>query len=83
MGVSRIDLSNEYFARRATTRLGYRALKKIAFNSIEHSFLDEAGKRNAGKQLDESFELFEREVAAQQSLFGNVGTLIGSWFRSP
>jgi len=82
-GVSRIDLTNEYFRAARDYPLGYRALKKIAYNSIEHSFLDEAGKRNAVKELDEAYRLFERDVAARYSLMDNVGTLIGSWFRSP
>ena len=39
-GVSRIDLSNEYFRAARDYPLGYRDLKEIARNSIEHAFLD-------------------------------------------
>jgi len=38
-GVSRIDLTNEYLRAALTYDLGYRELKAMARNSLEHSFL--------------------------------------------
>jgi hypothetical protein len=80
-GVSRIDLTNEYLRAARDYPLGYRDLKRIARHSIEHAFLGPAAKRNAHRQIDASFARFEREVAAERSLAGNVAALIAAWFR--
>jgi hypothetical protein len=80
-GVSRIDLSNEYFRAARDYPLGYRDLKRIARNSIEHAFLDEAARRNAFAELDKAFEAFEKSVAAEKNVLRNTGAVIASWFR--
>ena len=80
-GVSRINLTNEYFRAARDYPLGYRDLKQIARTSIEHAFLADAAKNEALKRLDESFATFEQEVVRQGSLFGNARTLVASWFR--
>jgi adenosine deaminase len=79
-GVSRIDLTNEYFRAARDYRLGYRALKEIARNSLTYSFLGDADKQAELKRFDQSTAEFERAVAAERSVFGNMGTLIGSLF---
>ena len=57
MGVSRIDLSNEYFRAARDYPLGYRELKRTARNSIEYSFL-------GAKEKDEELKRFDKAVAA-------------------
>ena len=71
-GVSRINLTNEYFRAARDYPLGYRDLKQIARTSIEHAFLGDAAKGEVFKRLDETSDTFEREVVARGSLFGNV-----------
>ena len=66
-GVSRIDLTNEYFRAARDYPLGYRDLKTIARNSIEHSFLDDAAKRDAFATLDKAFAAFEKAVADERT----------------
>ena len=80
-GVSRIDLTNEYFRAARDYPLDYGALKGIARASIEHAFLGDTAKNTAVKQLDEAFRKFEQDVVKQGSLFGNAGALVASRFR--
>ena len=80
-GVSRIDLTNEYFRAARDYPLGYRDLKEIARASIEHAFLADHVKAGAFKQLDDTFRRFEQDVVKQGSLFGNAWALVVSWFR--
>ena len=80
MGVSRIDLSNEYSRAARDYPFGYRELKKIARNSIEYSFLSSAEKDAQLKKFEQASAEFERAVADERSVFGNMGTLIGSLF---
>lgn len=47
-GVSRIDLTNEYLRAALTYDLGYRDLKTMARNSLEHSFLPGASLWRSG-----------------------------------
>jgi len=73
MGVSRIDLSNEYVRAARDYPFGYRELNKIARNSIDHSFLDAAEK-------DTQIKKFERQVRgcqddAHQSGCENAGNV--------
>jgi adenosine deaminase len=79
-GVSRIDLTNEYFRAARDYRLGYRELKELARNSLTYSFLADKDKRDALARFDRSADEFERAVADQRSVFGNMGTLIGALF---
>ncbi|MFO1533984.1 MAG: hypothetical protein ABR562_10010, partial [Thermoplasmatota archaeon] len=62
-GVSRIDLTNEYFRAARDYRLGYRDLKAIARNSLTYSFLADKDKRDALARFDASVAEFERAVA--------------------
>ena len=80
-GVSRIDLSNEYFRAARDYPLGYRDLKAIARNSIEHAFLDAAAKRDAFATLDKAFAAFEASVAKEGGIWRNTGTVIAHLLR--
>jgi adenosine deaminase len=79
-GVSRIDLTNEYFRAARDYRLGYRELKEIARNSLTYSFLRDIDKQAALERFDKSAAEFERAVAGERSVSGNMATLIGSLF---
>ena len=46
-GVSRINLTNEYFRAARDYGLSYRTLKAIARNALTYSFLDERQKRES------------------------------------
>jgi len=80
-GVSRIDLTNEYFRAARDYPIDYRALKTIARASIEHSFLDDTAKSAALTQLNDAFRKFEQEVVKKGSLFGNAWALVASSWR--
>ncbi len=83
-GVSRIDLTNEYFRAARDYPFGYRDLKKIARNSIEHSFLGAAEKAAQMKSLDQASAEFEtRDCEASAALLRNIGALIAGLFRWP
>jgi adenosine deaminase len=75
-GVSRINLTNEYFRAARDYGLGYRLLKAIARNALIHSFLDERQKRIELARFDRSYAEFERSVASRQSPLANAITLI-------
>jgi adenosine deaminase len=79
-GVSRIDLTNEYLRAARDYRLGYRDLEALARNSLTYSFLAGKDKRDALARFDASVAEFERAVADERSVFGNMATLIGSLF---
>jgi hypothetical protein len=79
-GVSRIDLTNEYFRAARDYRLGYRELKEIARNSLTYSFLRDIDKQAALERFDKSAAEFERAVAGERSVSGNMATLIRSLF---
>jgi adenosine deaminase len=80
MGVSRIDLSNEYARAARDYPLGYRELKQISRDSLDHSFLSGEEKSAQLKKLEQAFAAFERAVANEKNLFGNLGTLIAAPF---
>jgi adenosine deaminase len=80
-GVSRIDLSNEYFRAARDYPLGYRELKAIARNSIEYSFLGADAKRNALAELDKAFATFEKSVADESNALSNAGAVLAHAFR--
>ena len=79
-GVSRIDLTNEYFRAARDYRLGYRELKELARNSLTYSFLGDRDKQAALERFDKSIAEFEHAVTAEKSVFGNMGALIGALF---
>ena len=75
-GVSRINLSNEYFRAARDYGLGYGALKAIARNSLTHSFLDERDKQVELDRLDRASAAFERAEAGRQSALRNFAMLL-------
>jgi adenosine deaminase len=77
-GVSRIDLTNEYFRAARDYGLGYRELKAIARNALVHAFLDEEARRKELDRFDQSSAAFERAEAGRQSLPRNVAMLLTS-----
>jgi hypothetical protein len=80
-GVSRIDLTNEYFRAARDYPLGYRDLKAIARASIEHSFLDADAKKNALGEMDKATVAFERGVAAERNMLAKARAIMAAWFR--
>jgi adenosine deaminase len=75
-GVSRINLSNEYFRAARDYGLDYRTLKAIARNALTYSFLDEADKRKELGRLDRASAEFERSMAGERSRWQNATALI-------
>jgi adenosine deaminase len=65
-GVSRIDLSNEYFRAARDYDLGYRALKAIARNALIYSFLQPEEKQAQLQRFDRSSADFERSVTGRR-----------------
>lgn len=62
-GVSRNNLSNEYLLFTSRYKPSYDTLKKVVYNSIRYSFLNQAEKTNQLRQLDQRFVTFEATVA--------------------
>jgi adenosine deaminase len=81
MGVSRIDLSNEYLRAARDYPLGYRALKRIARNSLEYSFLKGDEKDTQIRKFEQASADFERAFANEHNLFSNLGALLAHMFR--
>jgi adenosine deaminase len=75
-GVSRIDMTNEYFRAARDYGLDYRTLKAIARNSLSHAFLDAAQKRTELERFDRTCTDFERSVAGRQTPLQNLATLL-------
>jgi hypothetical protein len=75
-GVSRIDLTNEYFRAVRDYALGYRELKSIARNALRYSFLDAEQKRDQLERFEQRSAEFERSVASRQSPLRNAVALI-------
>jgi adenosine deaminase len=75
-GVSRINLTNEYFRAARDYGLSYRLLKAIARNALIHSFLDERQKREELERFDRSYAEFERSLASRRPLIRNLAALI-------
>jgi adenosine deaminase len=75
-GVSRINMTNEYFRAVDDQGLDYRTLKAIARNALIYSFLDEAQKRSELERFDRAYAEFERSLARQQPALRNVVALM-------
>ncbi|HXL48846.1 MAG TPA: adenosine deaminase [Xanthobacteraceae bacterium] len=75
-GVSRIDLTNEYFRAARDYGLGYPQLKAIARNSLDYSFLGDDQKRDQLERFERRCAEFERSVASQQSPLQNAMAVI-------
>ena len=75
-GVSRINLTHEYFRAARDYGLSYRLLKAIARNALIHSFLDEGQKREELERFDRSYAEFERALASRRPLIRNLAALV-------
>jgi hypothetical protein len=75
-GVSRIDLTNEYFRAARDYGLGYPQLKAIARNSLDYSFLGDDQKRDQLERFERRCAEFERSVASRQSPLQNAMAVI-------
>ena len=75
-GVSRINLTNEYFRAARDYGLSYRTLKAIARNALIHSFLDERQKREELDRFDRSYADFERTQVQGRSTLQNAVSLL-------
>lgn len=75
-GVSRIDLSSEYFRAARDFGLGYRALKAIARNALVYSFLPADDKRRQLDRFARSSAEFERSVIGPGLQFRNILALL-------
>ena len=62
-GVSRNNLSNEYFLFTSRYKPSYDTLKKVVGDSIRYSFLSATEKASQLHQLDQRFAKFEAAVA--------------------
>ena len=62
-GVSRNNLSGEYLLFITRYKPSYDELKKVAYNSIRYSFLNESEKLAEIKSLDKRFASFEDKTA--------------------
>jgi adenosine deaminase len=77
-GVSRINLTNEYFRAARDYGLDYRTLKAIARNALIYAFLDEAQKRKEIERFDQASAEFERATASRLSLLQKLVALIAT-----
>jgi len=75
-GVSRINMTNEYFRAVTEQGLDYRTLKAIARNALIHSFLDEAQKRSELERFDRAYAEFERALARERAGLQNLIALM-------
>lgn len=75
-GVSRINMTNEFFRAVDDQGLEYRTLKAIARNALTYSFLDDAQKRSELERFDRAYIEFERSLAREQSALRNVMALM-------
>jgi adenosine deaminase len=75
-GVSRIDVTNEYFRAARDYGLSYRTLKAIARNALLRSFLGEKQKGDELKRFDRSFAEFERAQARSRPPLQNILALL-------
>jgi adenosine deaminase len=80
MGVSRIDLTNEYLRAARDYHLGYASLKAIARAALTYSFLDDAGKQQELKRFDAASAAFEHAMAAHASLWQDFHLIIKAEF---
>src|SRR5690606_35677389 len=58
-GVSRSDLTQEFFRAATEQGLGYRELKEMARNSLRYAFVEEPVKARLLEALERDFEAFE------------------------
>jgi hypothetical protein len=75
-GVSRSNLTNEYFRAARDYGLSYRTLKTIARNALDYSFLGEQQKNEELKRFDLSVAEFERSEASKRPLAQKLVALL-------
>ncbi len=63
-GVSRNNLSGEYVLFASRYKTDYAEIKKLSYNSLRYSFLNDADKQRLIKQLDSRYAKFEAQIAA-------------------
>ena len=59
-GVARSDMTHEYLRAAETYNLSYSDLKRMARQSLEHSFLNTSDRAQAQKKLEQAFTSFEK-----------------------
>jgi len=59
-GVARSDMTHEYLRAAETYNLTYSDLKRLARQSLEHSFLNTNERAQAQRKLDQAFTEFEK-----------------------
>jgi adenosine deaminase len=77
-GVSRIDLTNEYFRAARDYGPSYQTLKAIARNALLRSFLDQKQKGDELKRFDRSFAEFERAQTRSRPPLQNILALLAA-----
>ncbi|MDI4665720.1 adenosine deaminase [Xanthobacter autotrophicus] len=82
-GVSRIDLTNEYYRGARDHGLGYGQLKAIAHTALSHSFLSEAEKRSEQARLDRSLADFERAVIEELTPLERLAAVMRAFLPLP
>ncbi len=60
-GVSRSDMAHEYLRAAETYNLSYIDLKRMARQSLEHSFVDAKEKATLQRKLEQDFAVFEKK----------------------
>jgi hypothetical protein len=75
-GVSRSNLTNEYFRAAHEHGLGYRELKRLARNALTYSFLPQPEKERELARFDRSSAEFERATAKQQPIPARLAAVI-------
>lgn len=69
-GVSRNNLSGEYVLYAARYQPDYAEVKKLSYDSIRYSFLNDADKQRIVKALDAKFTEFEADIAGAKAQAG-------------
>jgi adenosine deaminase len=64
-GVSRIDMTNEYFRAAHEHGLSYRTLKSLARNALTYSFLPESEKQRELDRFDRLSAAFEASITTE------------------
>ena len=63
-GVSRNDLASQYLLLAARYKVSYADIKRLVFNSIRYSFMDEVSRKKTVADLGKRFAEFERKIAS-------------------
>jgi len=66
-GISKSDLTNEYFKLATKYPFSYKQMKTFIYNSIKYSFLNEIQKERMNNLLSKRFAKFEFETATKSN----------------